>query len=278
MPLELTAFPAERPGQRHVLREGGRFLLGRSPQSDLVVPDPRVSSRHLVIDGRGGSWRLIDQGSKNGSRLNGRPLDTGSLKGAAWLSLGGVPAFAEQKSEEATRADEHTRNQRRTAAAAAASAVSGTLSARALLARCLDGVLQLSNCERASIWILDGAGRPAPLMSRGAAQPPVSRGTVQSVIAGGEFCVVSDTAGAEAAFRRESIERGGIRALVVLPLDCSGRRLGALYADSLRPGKTFTDLDLELMAALAAEAAVALGLTRLKSELDHLAQRAALPS
>lgn len=273
MPLKLTVFPADLPGRQLVLWEGGRYWLGRSPSVDFVVSDPRVSSRHLLIDGRGKSWRITDEGSKNGTRLDGQPLDSSRLASAVWLNIGGVPAFAEPQSREATLADGQARKRRR---AAATNAIGGKLAGRVLLTRCLEGLLQLSGCERACIWTYDDAGKLAPLMLRGAAHPSPSRGVVESVAAGGHYCVVSDTAGAEAKFRRASIERGGIRALVVLPLESRGRRMGALYADSLSPGKTFTELDIDLLLALAAQAAVALGLSRLRGELNQLADLTAL--
>jgi hypothetical protein len=270
VPLKLTVFPADLPGRQLVLWEGGRYVLGRSPSADFVVPDPRVSNRHLLIDGYGKSWRVIDEGSKNGTRIDGHPLDSRTLTAAAWLNIGGVPAFAEPQSRAATLADEQTRKSRRAATAAARTALTGRLNAHALLTRCLNGLLELSGCERALIWTYDDAGLLTPLMRSGATEPRPSRSVVESVVTGGHCCVVSDTAGAEADFRRGSIERGGIRALVVLPLESSEARLGALYADSLRTGKTFTELDVDLLRVVAAQAAMALGMSRLRNELNRL--------
>lgn len=271
MPLKLTVYPADLPGRQLVLWEGGCYLLGRSPGADFVVPDPRVSNRHLLIDGRGETWRITEEGSKNGTRVDGRPLDSAALDASAWLNIGGVPAFAELQSQQATQADEQARKNKRAAAVAAANAIGGRLAPRLLLTRCLEGLIRLSGCERAFVWAYDDAGKLAPLMLKGAARPSPSRRAIEAVAANGRYCVLSDTDGAEAQFRHGSIERGGIRALVVLPLESRGQRLGALYADSLRPGKTFTELDLDLLQGLAAQAAVALGLSRLRGELNRLA-------
>lgn len=276
MPLKLTVFPAGFPGRQLVFWEGGHFVLGRSPDADLVVPDPRVSHHHLLIDGRGKTWRIIDTGSKNGTRIDGHPLDRRALETSVWLNIGGVPAFAELQAREDTFADEAVRKRRRATLSAATRAMGGRLAARVLLSRCLQGLVDLSGCERAFVWTYGEAGRLAPLMRRGPAAPEPSRSVVESVAAGGPCCVVSDTAGAESLFRSGSIERGGIRALVVLPLEARGERLGALYADSLAPGKTFTELDVDLLQGLAAQAAVAIGLSQLRGELNRLAQFAPL--
>jgi pSer/pThr/pTyr-binding forkhead associated (FHA) protein len=41
-----------------------------------MVDDPNVSRAHAEIRPRGGSWVVIDLGSTNGSRLNGRRLES----------------------------------------------------------------------------------------------------------------------------------------------------------------------------------------------------------
>lgn len=52
---------------------GSSFSVGRSPDADLTLDDPRVSSWHIRIEDRGDGWALIDDGSTNGTRVNGVP-------------------------------------------------------------------------------------------------------------------------------------------------------------------------------------------------------------
>jgi hypothetical protein len=61
-------------GQRLLIGPGGA-TLGRSRQCDIVLADPNISRQHAEIRPRGGSWVLVDLGSTNGSRINGRPVD-----------------------------------------------------------------------------------------------------------------------------------------------------------------------------------------------------------
>ncbi|HLY49632.1 MAG TPA: FhaA domain-containing protein, partial [Solirubrobacteraceae bacterium] len=61
-------------GKRLVVGPGGA-TLGRSRQCDIVLSDPNVSRQHAEIRPRGGSWVLIDLGSTNGSRINGRQVE-----------------------------------------------------------------------------------------------------------------------------------------------------------------------------------------------------------
>ncbi len=57
----------------------GVTTLGRSEECELTIEDPLVSRRHAQIAVDGDDVRLIDLGSRNGVRLNGRPV-TGSVK------------------------------------------------------------------------------------------------------------------------------------------------------------------------------------------------------
>jgi formylglycine-generating enzyme required for sulfatase activity/pSer/pThr/pTyr-binding forkhead associated (FHA) protein len=51
------------------------YTLGRAPENTLVIPHPTVSSRHGEIVALGdGGLAFVDRGSRNGTRLNGTPL------------------------------------------------------------------------------------------------------------------------------------------------------------------------------------------------------------
>jgi hypothetical protein len=46
-------------------------IVGRSSQSDIVIPDPRVSGRHALFEFKGGRWTITDLASKHGVRVQG---------------------------------------------------------------------------------------------------------------------------------------------------------------------------------------------------------------
>ena len=52
--------------QRQVL------LIGRHPESDLRIESPQISERHCCLAQTNGSLVLLDLGSRNGVRVNGR--------------------------------------------------------------------------------------------------------------------------------------------------------------------------------------------------------------
>lgn len=59
-------------GERLALRAVS--TVGRDAASDVVVNDEAASARHALIELQGGSWWIEDQGSTNGTLLNGERL------------------------------------------------------------------------------------------------------------------------------------------------------------------------------------------------------------
>jgi hypothetical protein len=49
-------------------------VLGRAPTCSVVLPDSFASTQHAVLTLRGNQWWLEDQGSRNGTMLNGRAV------------------------------------------------------------------------------------------------------------------------------------------------------------------------------------------------------------
>jgi pSer/pThr/pTyr-binding forkhead associated (FHA) protein len=54
---------------------GDHALVGRDPESDICLEDEAVSWNHLEITRRGGVLMAADLDSRNGTALNGEPLD-----------------------------------------------------------------------------------------------------------------------------------------------------------------------------------------------------------
>lgn len=60
---------------RSVALPPGRTVVGRDPEADLRIDDEAVSWNHLEIENRGGALMATDLDSRNGTALNGEPLD-----------------------------------------------------------------------------------------------------------------------------------------------------------------------------------------------------------
>ena len=67
-------------------------MIGRSPECQILVADPRVSRRHAMIRKQDGGFYLFDLGSFNGSYLNGARVTA-----ARKLNTGDTLTFAEHE-------------------------------------------------------------------------------------------------------------------------------------------------------------------------------------
>jgi hypothetical protein len=60
---------------RSVALTGGRTVVGRDPEAAIHLDDEAVSWNHLEVENRGGVLLATDLDSRNGTALNGEPLD-----------------------------------------------------------------------------------------------------------------------------------------------------------------------------------------------------------
>lgn len=74
---------------RRYLLEGPVAVLGRSKECDCVLRDPNVSRRHAELRrGPTGDWQIVDLGSTNGVKVNGRLVDSSRLAPGDEVTLG----------------------------------------------------------------------------------------------------------------------------------------------------------------------------------------------
>jgi pSer/pThr/pTyr-binding forkhead associated (FHA) protein len=83
--LAVTAGP--RRGALISLGDGGTSI-GRGEGNTVVIPDISVSRQHVRVERESGRFVLYDQGSGNGTRVNGQPIDRHPLASGDELELG----------------------------------------------------------------------------------------------------------------------------------------------------------------------------------------------
>ncbi len=76
----------------------GVMTIGRGSDNDLVLGDPRVSRRHARIQVRGGRRVLSDLGSRNGTRVNGTPVDEVAIGFGDEILLGDTRLIVDEAS------------------------------------------------------------------------------------------------------------------------------------------------------------------------------------
>ena len=72
------------------LDEVDTLTVGRHPNSDLLLSDPSVSTRHAVVKLREDGWYVQDLNSSNGTRLNGAEIEEALLGDGDRISFGDV--------------------------------------------------------------------------------------------------------------------------------------------------------------------------------------------
>ena len=68
--------------------EKDEFIIGRSPESDVLLDDITVSRKHALLKRDGDDYRLIDAGSLNGSYLNGNIVEEAILSNGDRIQIG----------------------------------------------------------------------------------------------------------------------------------------------------------------------------------------------
>lgn len=87
-PTRLVIVNGVRAGMAFPL-QGNVLTIGREPGRDVQIDfDPTVSRRHARLERQGDQWVLIDEGSRNGSFVNGQPVQQRVIQAGDVLRFG----------------------------------------------------------------------------------------------------------------------------------------------------------------------------------------------
>jgi serine phosphatase RsbU (regulator of sigma subunit) len=139
-----------------------------------------------------------------------------------------------------------------------------------VLNRVMDEVIAAVRAERGFVMLLDDDGTLAFQVARGIEQKTiddprfqVSRSIVEQVARGGEPILTVD-AQTDARFSmQQSIKILGLRSILCAPLALRGKTLGVVYVDNQAQAGMFSASDLDLLAAIASNAVIAIENARL---------------
>ncbi|MGH8242883.1 MAG: FHA domain-containing protein [Steroidobacteraceae bacterium] len=279
MPARLTVFPADQPARQFPLNPERENLIGRGPDCDIRIADPRLSRRHALIAVSNDRWHFGDLGSKNGTTLAGRAPGENALHDGDWISFGGLLGrFADLSEAQATADETHARTRwedtiRRSRRLEPKAQVDSVLQ------QMLSSSMDLAGAQRGFVMLADSSGQLQVRAHTGGIDPatagrefPGSRAALARVQKSREPAVVCDTSADTLLGAQPSIVSGQIRALVCLPLLVGEQMTGLIYLDSNLPGKVFTDLDVEILEAFASHAALVIGVATVREELADVAQ------
>lgn len=278
MPAKLSI---HLPGDAVVVRllgDEAEIVLGRDPAGDVRVDHESVSRRHARIRHHDGRWTILDLGSKNGTRVDGRRVSEATLPDDGWFALGDVFCEFERIDERARTQIERRASERRDSSLAwAARLERRSASSTRLIADLLRGIVDIAECERGFLLTYDAerrlllracyAVRPDDLDGRSFTG---SRGVIERALLYRSPVFSSDQHVRAWLGAQASVVAQGLRAIACLPMIHRGAVIGIAYADTGDEAKIFTDLDAELLAAYAERAATALALADLDAALDDV--------
>ncbi len=139
-----------------------------------------------------------------------------------------------------------------------------------VLNRVMDEVIAATHAERGFLMLHDAAERLVFRAARGldrqtidAPEFQISRGVVERVANEGQPQLTSDAQSDQWLGQRASVMGLGLRAVLCVPLQLKGAKLGVIYVDSRVQSGIFTQDDLELLTSIAASAATAIENARL---------------
>ncbi len=280
MSAKLTVFPPRAVSRYLLFPEGESRHVGRDPANDLVLEDPRVSARHARLQWRAAGWTIVDLSSKNGTFVNGMPAADTAISDEDWISFGGLLSRFEVLSAEEVRALEGERRMRWETTAELRGRLGQEREPRGLLRRLLESVLEVTSAERGFVLLLGENGELRAEVAAGFPQDrPLEedfRGSLTAVaraLETGASVLASDASGDAVLGKRPSVVELGIRALACIPLRVEDRTLGVVYVDGQRPGGGFTEIDLEILGALADQAALVVAGCRIERRIRELLER-----
>ena len=139
--------------------------------------------------------------------------------------------------------------------------------------RVMDEVIAAVRAERGFLMLNDSGGQLCFQVARGLDQRDidqpkfqVSRGVIERVAQTGEPVLTSDARADERLNLRQSVAHLGLRSILCVPLKLKQQIIGVVYVDNRLQAGVFRQPDLELLTAIASNAAVAIENARLYRE------------
>lgn len=263
------------------------LTIGRQPDVGLLLNEGGVSRKHARITNEGNRFFLEDLGSSNGTFVNGQRLTARSelrdgdeiridpylfrfRKDAAEPNV----VASTQLSLDTSRASlQQDAGGKLLAVLDITSHLARSLDLEELLPRLLEQLLRLfPQADRGLVLIQEGGHlrvravrNRRPDLEEG---PTYSRSVVRKVLEEGVSVVAEDTRADERFAEAETLRHMGVRSFVCVPLTAQdGGARGVLQLDCWRPGKSFNETDLNLLATIALQVSIVLENATLHAEL-----------
>jgi transcriptional regulator with GAF, ATPase, and Fis domain len=252
--------------------------IGRSRENTLPISEIRASRRHCRVEPSNGKFVVVDEGSRNGTLLNGKLVQKAPLSPGDLIEIGRTRIFFEEVDEEllgrqtaqldspdTQMGDENLLRLQRTARA-----LNSELDPTKLFDLIVDHAIDIAKAERGFLLLRGADGTFEFAASRNFAGDSVagsdleiSRSLANRAIEEGEPICAVNCAEDERFRDVQSISILGLRSVLCIPLRDRELVVGAIYLDNRLARRAFGNEDLRMLEALADHAAVAVRNARL---------------
>ena len=277
--------------------------IGRSSDNQVVLKDFSVSRHHARLEAREGVWWVVDLGSTNGIKLNGRYVTEGALGDGDRVQVGNFELRYHRAGEplqmavgsstflrplDEFREDFHLERETTTrkAASAAVTHRERVLEALAQVARTLleveelepvlekvmEAIFEQLPADRAYVLLFtpEGAAQLRIARSRGGTnleEAPISQ-TILDLVARQKVALLTSDAQVDERFAAGlSVRLHQIRSAMCAPLWHRDSVIGVLFVDTPLVSGCFTTEHLDILTALANYSAVAIDRARLNDSI-----------
>jgi transcriptional regulator with GAF, ATPase, and Fis domain len=258
--------------------------IGRSRENEVPITDVRASRRHCCVEPGGGAWWLRDDGSRNGTLLNGKLVERAKLAPGDLIEIGATKIWFDEVAEGADpsktvslpQAPRDERGQQDLLRLQRiARAMNAELDPARLLELILDHAIDIVRAERGFVLVRGDGGKVDFAASRNFAgdsvpgsELDISRSLASQVLSTGEPVMAVNALEDERFRDVESISILGLRSVLAIPLRERDVVVGAIYLDNRLQRRSFGPDDLRMLEALADSASVALRNARLFERLE----------
>lgn len=263
---------------RHVLLDKSPFYIGRDPDCDFVLERTSISKKHLCITYDGEKYSIEDLESKNGFLVNGKKVSKATLANDDLVSLGGLDLrFQKIKSEQRNAELEKDLVKFKTAMQFAQTIGSNRI-LDLILNETMDALMRLSQAERGFLMIENENGDLEMVRSRNITSEEVSPGksplsstAIEKCVQSKQSIAISNALDDTYFGEQTSVQEMELKTLVCVPILIEHDHVsGVLYADSSRKEQEFTQLDVEVLESLAANAGMAIDNAKLNQDVSRL--------
>lgn len=280
----------------------GSNSIGRGRENSILVADKSLSRNHSILEVSEDKIVLRDLGSRNGTFVNEQRIEERVLNPGDRIRCGDVvfsvvidsgevksePRIVKEISRDfssssvqeisSRKTDKSSPKERLEILLQVSQLLSSPEAIEPLLQKILDLVSRIMRAERAAILLVDPkTGELEPKITRSTLPLKEESGvysrTIARYVLEKNVSVLSSDASKDTRFdRANSILEQSIRSSMCVPMRVKDKMIGAIYLDSLSVVNHFAEAELEFLAALASQSAIAIENSRLYTRLESEAK------